>query len=138
MPAPNLPGQVVQDLLYCLGLGVLLGLVRLLFPYRWRLAADIADFVCVGLGMILLQSYAVGMSRAGVFRWYMLVSAGAGLWAVETLFLPMRQRLDRKTAHRIRKRQERPRPKRKKHALSGKKHKKQLQKNQRVLYNSSV
>lgn len=138
MPAPNLPSQVVQDMLYCLGLGVLLALVRMLFPYRWRLAANLADFCCVGLGMVLLQSYAVGMSRAGVFRWYMLLSAGAGLWAIETLFLPLRQRLDRKIAHCFRKRKEKPIRQRKKHAPPRKKHKKQLQKKQGLLYNSSV
>jgi hypothetical protein len=98
------PGQVGQELLCCLGLGLLVGLVRLVLPTgganrrgkRTKLAkysAIAADFLAVGFVCLLVQAYAAGASYAGGVRWYMLAGAALGAGAVQQLLGPAARRV---------------------------------------------
>lgn len=138
MPPQNLPLQIAQDLIRCMGLGLLVGLVRICLPYRWRAAAVCADFACTGLCMLLLQSYAAGYSQAGVFRWYMLACAGVGVWAVERLLGGVQEKAERCIRAALRKQQKKHSRRAKKHLSHRKTKEKQLQKNGVLLYNSNI
>ncbi len=138
MPPQNLPLQIAQDLISCMGLGLLVGLVRICLPYRWRAAAVCADFMCTGVCMLLLQSYAAGYSQAGVFRWYMLACAGLGVWAVEHLLGGMQQKAERGIRAALRKRQKKYSRRAKKCPPHRKSTEKQLQTNSVLLYNSNM
>lgn len=138
MPAQNLPAQIGLDLLSCLGLGFFIGLARILLPVRWRAGTACADFLCTGLAMLLVQSYAVGYSQAGVFRWYMLACAGLGAWAAEVCLGRWRYHAAQCAALWWQKAQKKKHPHHKKTQRQRKSNKKQLQKNSAVLYNSRV
>lgn len=138
MPAQNLPLQVGMDLLDCMGIGLLIGFVRILFSYRKKAVCIAADFLSTGLCFLLLQSYSVGYSQAGVLRWYMLLAAAVGAWSVERLLLGLRNRISRKLQHMIRCDRKKLQKRRKKRKSNEKRHKKQLQKNGALLYNSNV
>lgn len=138
MPAQNLPAQIGLDLLSCLGLGFFVGLVRLCLPVCWKAGAAGADFLCTGLAMLLVQSYAVGYSQAGVFRWYMLACAGLGAWSVERCLGFWRCQMAHRAARRWQKWREKAHAHPKKTQRHTKRNKKQLQKNGAVLYNSRV
>lgn len=138
MPPQNLPLQIAQDLIPCMGLGLLVGLVRICLPYRWRAAAVCADFMCTGVCMLLLQSYAVGYSQAGVFRWYMLASAGVGVWAVEQLLGGVQEKAERCIQAALRKRRKKYSRRTKKCLPQRKTIEKQLQTNGVLLYNSNM
>lgn len=138
MPPQNLPLQIVQDLIPCMGLGLLVGLVRICLPYRWRATAVCADFICTGLCMLLLQSYAAGYSQAGVFRWYMLACAGLGVWAVEQLLGGVQQKVERGIHAVLHKRQKKYSRRTKKRPPHRKTTEKQLQTNGVLLYNSNM
>ncbi len=138
MPPQNLPLQIGQDLIHCMGLGLLVGLVRICLPYRWRGAAACADFLCTGLCMLLLQSYAAGYSQAGVFRWYMLVCAGVGVWAVEQILGAGKKKAERRAEMVLRKWRKNVGRRTKKHPPHRKSKQKQLQKNGVLLYNSNM
>ncbi len=71
------PAQAGQDLLCCLGLGMLVEGLRAVWPIRGR-AAFWPDFFAVGLALVLMQGYAAGSSYAGGLRWYMAAGAAAG------------------------------------------------------------
>lgn len=138
MPAQNLPLQVGLDLLDCMGIGLLVGLVRILFSYRKKAVGIAADFLCTGLCFLLLQSYAVGYSQAGVLRWYMLLSAAMGAWSVERLLVGLRNKISRKLQNRMGHSRKKLQNRRKNQKSNEKRHKKQLQKNSALLYNSNV
>lgn len=148
------PGQAGQDLLCCVGLGMLAGLLRLAWPVRGR-AAFWPDFLAVGLALVLLQGYAAGSSYAGGLRWYMALGAAAGAAVVQAalgdaarwlagrafwaLSWPLRLAQKRllgplwKRARRLRG------PRRQKNRKRvAKDEKKILQKEHRLLYNSNV
>ncbi len=138
MPAQNLPVQISIDLLDCMGVGLLVGLVRILFSYRNKVAAATADFICTGFCFVLLQSYAVGYSQAGVLRWYMLLSAAAGAWSVESLLAGTRNKISNTLRKTFQVRHKKIARTPKKPKSNEKRNKKQLQKNSALLYNSNV
>lgn len=76
------PWQAGQELLCSAGLGMLVGLLRLVWPVKGR-AAFWPDFLAVGLALLLLQSYAASASYAGGVRWYMAAGAALGAAAVQ-------------------------------------------------------
>lgn len=98
MPPVLTPGQTAQEVVCCLGLGLLTGLARLALPLgdrgrgrghrRSRRCAAVADFFAVGLACLLVQAYAAGKSNAGGVRWYMLAGAACGAAAALQLFGP--------------------------------------------------
>lgn len=83
------PGALAWEALCCCALGVLAGTARALAPAKGR-AGFAADFLLVGLLLILAQSYAAGVSAAGTLRWYMAAGAALGaLWANMLLAAPL-------------------------------------------------
>ena len=149
--APALaPGAVGQEMAACAVLGGVLGAVRAVLPTRGR-AAFLPDVFFVGSVLLVMQSYAAGLSQSGQLRGYMLLAAfcAAGLAqhllrpvfaAVENLLgrvlrLPMRLALwctsPLRAAYAAAKA-------RRNEKRTAKKQKKSLQTTQRMLYNSNV
>ena len=81
MPTFLLPAQIVKELLYCLGIGLLLAMVhnsfRLLAACS-RLTLFLLDIGCFALAAILLCGFAASVSEAGVPRGYMAFAMLAG------------------------------------------------------------
>lgn len=71
------PGQIGQEMMDCMLLGVAAGLVRGWFPVRGK-AAFVPDLLWAGAGLFAAQSYAAGYSASGQLRWYMLAAVFAG------------------------------------------------------------
>ena len=149
---------VVTDVLWCLGLGLLLALARdvlgLVFG-NGRLLCLVWDLLAFGAGAVLLFGFAASASASGVVRWYMVGGMAAGalgwsrsgsgtlhqmarfavrvagwpFWVFHTrVTQPARRALAEKMTQRRAKRAEKPRKK-------AKNPKKQLQKTKKILYN---
>lgn len=160
VPTPAL-AAVGEDVLWCLGLGLLLGAGRDalgLLLGNGRLLCFVWDVLAFGAAAFLACGFAAGVSATGTVRWYMLLSMAAGAlgwgWAVANAVHGLARRCVawlaapfRFCSHHI----VRPiqtwainwvksevalhlKP-RKKHEKKRKKPKKQLQKPNRILYN---
>ena len=138
MPARNLLPQIGVDVLRCMGLGFTVWLVRLVFSYRRGRMGACADAFGVGIGLLALQSYAAGISRAGVLRWYMLAGAIAGAWAVERLLGPWRRRIGQQLEKHFQKWRKKAAERTKRTGNTEKRTEKQLPKPARLLYNSNI
>lgn len=152
MPPSITPGQVLWDLIACMGLGFVAGVLRCLAPLRRRGMGFWADFVCGAAVPLALQGYAAGQSSAGCLRWYMLAAAAAGAFSALSLLAPARIRLCRmlrapvygvcRGVQRARQSRRQRRLERKKARRAAKKSpqspKKQLQSQGHVLYNSTI
>ena len=129
--APAL-AAVLGDVLWCLGLGLLLGFGRDLTglvlgegPVRCFLW-DVAAFAAAA---VLLYGFCAGVSASGVARWYMAGAMQPFRVVRRILVLPLEKRAAAAFAgHRERARVKRDQKK-------AKKRKKQLQKSSKVLYN---
>ena len=136
------------------GLGLVLGSVRAVFPVRGR-AAFLPDMALVGAVLLGLQSYAAALSAGGVLRWYMPGSAFLCAFGAERLLRPALRALEQglfwlaagplRLARRAlqplaaarKKRAEQVRARRTQ-KRSAKKPKKNLPSTRRLLYNSNV
>lgn len=152
---------VGRDMLWCLGIGMLLGAARdvagLLFG-NGRILCFVWDLLAFATAAVLLCGFAASASAGGVARWYMAAGMGIGvlawLWAVSGLLHALSQRLAgglKFCAFHIQKaaaapfvhlRQRYMARKQAKNALKSKKikqkvtkQKKQLQKQRKILYN---
>lgn len=83
VPAPDL-AALAQDVLWCLGLGLLLAAAR----DALGLLLGSSKPVCILLDVLmfanaafLLCGFAAGVSATGVVRWYMLLATAAGAMA---------------------------------------------------------
>ena len=139
--APALaPALIGQEAAACALLGLVLGLVRTVFPVRGR-AAFLPDMALVGAVLLGLQSYTAALSAGGVLRWYMPGSAFLCAFGAERLLRPALQALEQgllqplAAARKNRAEQARARRAQKR---SAKKPKKNLPSTQRLLYNSNV
>lgn len=157
VPAP-LPAAIGADVLWCLGVGLLLGAARDLAGLalgNGRVLCFCWDVTAFALAAVALCGFAAGASASGVARWYMAAGMAAGAWgwhggvsatlhalargAVGLLVLPLRLISD----HVFRPLLARCRAlhpanfvkKRKKSAKKSQKKKNVLQKPQRILYN---
>lgn len=159
MAASPALAAVLGDVLWCLGLGVLLGAARELTglvlgegPVRcfvW----DVAAFAAAA---VLLYGFCAGVSASGVARWYMAAALLAGTLAWRAAFRPslyraasacarlllwplraLRTRLFRPLLGRGRAAvaQRRMRRAAKRRVKTAKKRKKQLQKPSKIVYN---
>lgn len=155
MSAVLAPEQLVQEAACCAVLGALAGAVRALAPSKGR-AAFLPDVLLVGALLTLLQSYAAGLSSAGVLRWYMAAAGALGAllahavlavpfaavrralgWLIalpvrflrQYVLLPVRLRRHARAERAKERRCEKKNPK---------KWKKSLQKQSHLLYNSNV
>lgn len=158
--APDL-WAVGRDVLWCLGLGLLLSAVRdlagLLFG-NGRVLGFIWDLVTFSAAAVLLCGFAASASTGGGARWYMALGMGAGAlawqWAVSGTLHNMTHRLSAwlgactgylqkaAAAPFVHLRQRYRSRKQTKNALKSKKikqkvtkRKKQLQKRRKILYN---
>ncbi len=153
--APALvPGAIGQEAAACALLGAVLGSARAFLPGRGR-AAFLPDMVFVGALLLGVQSYAAALSAGGVLRWYMLVSACFSAFGVEKLAGPPLRRLERQllwllelplrlgrrwAAPLVRARRARAAEAKVRRTAkrTAKKPKKNLPREQRLLYNSNV
>lgn len=156
MPARIGLQQLAPDCLSCLGLGFAVFLLRALLPCRRGSGFTFwADFFAVGAALLLAQGYAARQASAGELRWYHLAALTAGAAAAQQLFAAPLARVRRalarlllwplKTCATACKRLTRaargflPQTTAHKSRPAGRKNlKKQLQTEQRVLYNSNV
>lgn len=143
-----LPARLLQEAAACATLGAALGAVRAFLPVRGG-AAFVPDVLLSGAVLLTCQSYAAGYSKAGVLRWYMVVTAfaaalcvagvlgvplrvlGRGIGAVLRRFAVQpvrRRRAAAKTTRKLRRNAER----------TAKKSKKNLPNQRALLYNSNV
>jgi len=147
MPPQIAFSAAAGDMLCGMGLGFLVGVLRCFFPACRGMAAFWADFFAAGAALILLQGYAAQYAAAGELRWYLPAAAllgGISAWCVFqpvvlavllalkkaitfVLFAPVRC-----VARGVKRCVVPPRKK------AMKKRKKQLQSEQKVLYNSNV
>lgn len=150
-----LPEQLGQELAACAALGAAVGGVRAFFPVRGR-AAFGPDVLLSGAVLLGCQSYAAGYSAAGVLRWYMVLAAfAAALVTAAVLGIPVRAAghllafvlglpvrfMDRFVVQPLRAHHAARRAEHKIRRNAGrtaKKSKKNLPKQQAVLYNSNV
>ena len=93
--APALvPEAIGQEAAACALLGAAMGGVRAFLPGRGR-AAFLPDLFFVGALLLGVQAYAATLSAGGVLRWYMLASAFFCAFGVEKLAGPPLRRLER-------------------------------------------
>ena len=157
-PSPA-PWAVLGDVLWCLGLGCLLGALRdaaRLLLGEGQVRCFFRDIAAFAAAAVLVCGFAAGASAGGLARWYMSAAALAGAvswhWAVQTavhrmaalladfLLLPLRlahKKLVRPLQNRVfAARQARcARRRAKKSAKNQKSAEKRLQKPSKVLYN---
>lgn len=84
VPAPPLPA-VAGDILWCLGLGLLLAAAREVAGLclgNGRVLCFLWDLTAFAAAAFLLRGFAAGASASGTVRWYMALGmlAGAAAW----------------------------------------------------------
>ncbi len=84
LPAPAV-GAVCTDILWCLGLGLLLGAARDLLGLllgNGPVRCFVWDITAFSAAAVLLCGYAAARSASGASRWYMAlgIAAGAAAW----------------------------------------------------------
>lgn len=145
------PSALGQEIAACTVLGGCTGAVRAFFPVKGR-AAILPDVLWVGVVLTAVQSYAAGVSDAGVLRWYMAAAAFAGAGAAAfVLGVPLRAagRAVRQMGRfagamllqplaRRRKARKEQRKRRRNAKRTAKNPKKNLPNRRRMLYNSNV
>lgn len=154
LPVPS-PQYAAYDAACCAALGAVIGAARALLPAKGR-AAFVPDVLEVGALLLLLQSYAAGLSASGALRWYMPAGGFAAALAVQAVLarplravlrllakiaaVPLRFAAQKALCPLLCCRRERAlRAKAlRDEKRSAKKHKKALQKHGRVLYNSNA
>lgn len=89
MAASPVLAAVLGDVLWCLGLGLLLAIARDLLGLvigNGRLLGFVWDLLLFAAAAVLVCGFAAGVSASGVVRWYMAAGALAGAmgwyWAV--------------------------------------------------------
>lgn len=83
-PAPSL-ASIGTDTLWCLGLGLLVAMLREAAGFAWgngRVRCFVWDVLAFCLAAVLLCGFTAGASASGVARWYMAggMAAGALAW----------------------------------------------------------
>ena len=87
MAVSLLPGQVLCDMLGCMGLGLILAAVHTLGLFLLG-KSHISLFFLFALAAVILQGYAAGQSLSGIPRGYMAASMLAGAAAGYTVIAP--------------------------------------------------
>lgn len=81
--APAL-AAIAADVLWCIGLGLLLAVLRdaaALLLGEGRALCFVLDVAAFALAAVLLTGFAAGVSASGVARWYMIAAAAGGALA---------------------------------------------------------
>lgn len=160
VPAPAL-AAVGEDVLWCLGLGLLAAALRDaagLLLGNGRVLSFVWDLLFFAFAAVLLTGFSAGVSATGVVRWYMAAAMLAGAmgwsWALSgpvhalarrvlrLLLLPLQawerfiwEPLSEKARTAVESSVALHQKRKKKHEKKPKPGKKQLQKQRRVLYN---
>lgn len=80
VPAPALPA-IAGDVLWCLGLGLLLAMARSALGWGFgngRILSFVWDLLAFAAAAVVLRGFAAGVSASGVVRWYMVAGMLAG------------------------------------------------------------
>ena len=91
MAVSLLPGQVLCDMLSCMGLGLILAAVHTLSLFllgKSHISLFFLDLFLFVLAAVILQGYASGQSLSGIPRGYMAASMLAGAAAGHAVIAP--------------------------------------------------
>ena len=91
MAVSLLPGQVLCDMLGCMGLGLILAAVHMFGLFllgKSHISLFFLDLFIFALAAVILQGYAAGQSLSGIPRGYMAASMLAGAAAGYTVIAP--------------------------------------------------